>query len=195
MRQISPFAIVNKGYFWPTRHSNPISLSRVKVAVAIFKKYRKIARASEVLNTTFLGTKRALENFEPGIFERYPIRKGGKPAKLRVELSKSELEFAKSMYCRMPLLSIARKLGLWNIRLEYILWKAGIHRPGNRFRPMSGDAPDNWPKSWQREYIMTEMKKDEQRYEATKDLITPKQVFGEDDLDEINELLKEYGIE
>lgn len=187
---------MNKGYYWATRHCSPVPLARVKVAVAIFKKYRKIARASEVLGTGFTATKRALENFEPGIFKRYPIRKGGKPAFLRVELSKSELEFAKSMYRRLPLLDIARKLGLWNIRLEYILWKEGVHRPGTRFAPMKGDAPDNWPKSWQREYILEEMKKKNTHFENTLDDLFPKRESHVlDEEDEINDLLREYGIE
>lgn len=61
---------------------------------------------------------------------------------------------------------------------------------------MKGDAPDNWPKSWQREYIMTEMKKKNQRFESVADDLFPKKLTGDtDDLDEINELLKEYGIE
>jgi hypothetical protein len=192
---ISPFAIANKGYLWPTRHSNPVPLALVKVAVEVYKKYRKIARASEIMNTTFNQTKRLLQAYEPTIFQTHPIRKGGQPAFLRTSLTKEELEFAKKFYKKMTIQGMARKFSMWTVRFSYLLWKAGIHKPGTRFAPMKGAAPDNWPKSWQREYIETEMKKRNSQFEAVADDLFPKSIIGGDDLDEINELLKEYGIE
>ena len=198
MSSMSPFAIVNRGYFWPTRYSKPVTLARVKIAVAVYKQNRRVARASEVLGTEFLRTKRILEHFEPGIFEKYPIRPQGKPACLRTVLSKSELEVAKKMIGYLSIGDIAHKFGIWQARLEYILWKAGIYRPGESGRggpPLKRDAPDTWTKKWQREYILTEMKRKNEVFEENIDYFFPKkEVYTSPDEEGVEEMLEEYGF-
>lgn len=180
--------LTTKDYLFIGR-ADPVKRTIAEAMLVLYKRVRKLALVTSITGWRFHKVLQVLQALDPDIFKKYPKRGGGRPGHLRKAISAEEFEWVVRMHhSRVNSKVIADSLGTYYTRIDFWLWRA------RRLRRYYTFSIHEWTLAMKREHEQRNLADEDVAWRHTADTLAPKVHIEDEDEDEIEFLLKEYGF-